>query len=361
MSRGRRSETRRLRRALTAPSGPIRSPVHCSSSGSRSSQNRITSPCSRPGISQHRFGFSEAGQVIEVAVLTVRIVAVVVAQPLRRGRHDADRVAADDAHQLLATARVFLAVDHWAGSREWGIGNREVPGSTQYGRSESFWVLAGRPRASHREDAVAIQVPPRRSQCNDSRFPIPHSRLHQCTVALAGVPVAASSVCSKSTPTRMNSMTSASALSSSSPLSEYSKCDAAIVLKSRRISALSSERPPASALPAKPTPPRNPRAPLDQRIGAHVDRRVGCRQQRLEAQIRIVEPGRAFVEQLPQRCGACGGCRLGFVVFQPQRCKPVARIGMSDPRTGSRSANHADRWGRRRTPAWPAVRRVARG
>ncbi len=61
---------------------------------------------------EHRFGFGKAGQVLEIAVLPVRIVAVVVAQTFRRGRHDADRVAADDAHQLPAAADVFLAVDH---------------------------------------------------------------------------------------------------------------------------------------------------------------------------------------------------------------------------------------------------------
>ncbi len=69
---------------------------------------------------EHRFGFGESGEVMEIAVLAIRIVTVVVAQTLGRGRHDADRVVADDAHQLLAAARVFLAIDHRSGLRAEG-------------------------------------------------------------------------------------------------------------------------------------------------------------------------------------------------------------------------------------------------
>jgi hypothetical protein len=50
---------------------------------------------------------------VEIAVLAVRVVAVVVAQALRRGRHDADRILADDAHQLLPAAGEFLFIDQW--------------------------------------------------------------------------------------------------------------------------------------------------------------------------------------------------------------------------------------------------------
>jgi hypothetical protein len=68
---------------------------------------------------EHGLGFRKSGQVMEVAVLPVRIVAVVVAQPLRRRRHDANRIAPDDSHQLLAAARVLFAVDHLrAGARD---------------------------------------------------------------------------------------------------------------------------------------------------------------------------------------------------------------------------------------------------
>ena len=59
-----------------------------------------------------RFGFGEAGQVVEIAVLPVRIVAVVVAHPLWRGGDDADAVAADDAHQLLAATGEFPGFNH---------------------------------------------------------------------------------------------------------------------------------------------------------------------------------------------------------------------------------------------------------
>jgi hypothetical protein len=61
---------------------------------------------------EHRFGFGKSAEVVKVAVLPIRIMAVVVAQSLRRRRHDADRVVADDAHQLLAAADEFLSIDH---------------------------------------------------------------------------------------------------------------------------------------------------------------------------------------------------------------------------------------------------------
>ena len=71
---------------------------------------------------EHGLGFGKPGQVMKIAVLTIRIMTVVVAQTLRRRRHDADRVASDDAHQLLAAAREFLAIDHWQGGNS-GVGN----------------------------------------------------------------------------------------------------------------------------------------------------------------------------------------------------------------------------------------------
>ena len=56
---------------------------------------------------QHRLRLVEAGQVVEVAVLPVRIMRVVVADALGRRRQDGDGVATDDAHQLATAALVL--------------------------------------------------------------------------------------------------------------------------------------------------------------------------------------------------------------------------------------------------------------
>ena len=87
---------------------------------------------------EHGFGFGEAGEVMEIAVLPVRIMAVVVAQPFRRGGHDADGIAAHDSHQLTAATRVLFAFDHGR-SRESGMAEREI------GRSERKCVLSSIP------------------------------------------------------------------------------------------------------------------------------------------------------------------------------------------------------------------------
>jgi len=60
---------------------------------------------------EHRIGLGKAAEVMEVAVLAIRIRRVVVAQPLRRGRHDDDGVVAGQAHELAAAARVFAGGD----------------------------------------------------------------------------------------------------------------------------------------------------------------------------------------------------------------------------------------------------------
>ncbi len=56
---------------------------------------------------QHRdrLRFREPGQVTEIAVLPVRVMRVVVADPLRRGRYDRDGPGAHHLHQLAPTAR----------------------------------------------------------------------------------------------------------------------------------------------------------------------------------------------------------------------------------------------------------------
>ena len=62
---------------------------------------------------QHRdgFGLREAGEIEEVAVGTVGVFDIVVAQPHRRGRHDGDGVAPHELHQGATAAGEFFAAD----------------------------------------------------------------------------------------------------------------------------------------------------------------------------------------------------------------------------------------------------------
>jgi hypothetical protein len=62
-----------------------------------------------------RVGLREAGEVVEIAVLPVRVLDVAVTGAHRRGRQDRDRVAPERAHQLRATAAEFLTLH--AGTR----------------------------------------------------------------------------------------------------------------------------------------------------------------------------------------------------------------------------------------------------
>ena len=106
---------------------------------------------------QHRFGFTETGQVVEIAVLAKGVVGIVVAQAFGGRGHDDDRIAAGHAHQLLAPADMLVAANH---------------------------------QCRHRLVAAAGR---------------------------RAVGPGSSSACSSKTPTRTNSSTSASAASSSSP------------------------------------------------------------------------------------------------------------------------------------------------
>ena len=67
----------------------------------------------RPTGHQHRdrLRFAKTRQVMEIAVLSVRMFYVVVTQVHGCGRHDRDRVATHRFHQLPTTTREFLARD----------------------------------------------------------------------------------------------------------------------------------------------------------------------------------------------------------------------------------------------------------
>ena len=211
-----------------------------------------------------------------------------------------------------------------------------------------------RPRLPSRCESCCVSLSTALASLGPSALLSMHRRL-------AGALVAASSECSSSTPTRMNSMTSASALSSSS-LSAYSKRDAGDRAEVAQDFGAIRRQAAGVGHAGKTDAAEKTAAPFDQRVGAHVDRRVGRRQQRLEAQIRIVEPGRAFAEQLLQRPrhSAAAAASLSSV-SSSQRGEPVARVGaaagaqVAGQRTMQVARINAE------TAASPAVRRVAHG
>jgi len=56
-------------------------------------------------------GLAEAGEIVEVAVLAVGVFDVVIAVPDGRRRHDHDRGATDDPHELAPAPGEFVARD----------------------------------------------------------------------------------------------------------------------------------------------------------------------------------------------------------------------------------------------------------
>ena len=64
----------------------------------------------------HRLGFGKSGEVVDIAVRTVGIIDVAIADPLGGGRLDGDAAAVDDVHQFLAAAGEFTLVHGRLGS-----------------------------------------------------------------------------------------------------------------------------------------------------------------------------------------------------------------------------------------------------